>query len=109
MDNNFPQTVVPPPAPTVPVTPQVEVQSVPPQGSSKKTVMIIVLVFVVVALLLAGGIYMYMRAQNSKPQESPETAQSTQELNNLSTDIDNVVIATPGAEFSTVDGELNSL
>lgn len=108
MDNNpLPTSTQPQVMPSMPaVTPEAVSQG---PGGSKKMVMIILLVFLAVALLLGGGVFMYMRAQNSKIQESPETAQSTQVLNNLSTDINNVDIATPGAEFSTVDGELNSL
>lgn len=107
-NNNLNQPVVPPvaPQPVPPVTPLV----VPPaSGGSKKMLMIVVLAFVAVAILLGIGIFMYTRSQQTSTQQSAADSQSTQVLNNLSTDINNVDIASPESDFTTVDSELNSL
>lgn len=116
MDNNNPVVppVVPPAANPTPVAPQpVAPQVIPPtlpsSGGSKKMLMMVGLAFVVVVVLVGLGIFMYTRAQKSNPELQDVTGQNAQTLNNLSTDLKNVEIASPEAGFSTVDSDLNSL
>lgn len=90
--------------PQMPGNPQVN----PSSGGGKK-MMIIIIAVLVLAILGVGVYYFYMQYGKKSPQPETQTTQSTQELNNLQTEVESIEVTDPAADLVEVDKEINLL
>lgn len=104
--------VTPPPAaqpsPVPQPHPTVEAAPAAPKSNSSK-MWIIIAAFVIVAILIGVGIMMYSQVSQNNPDLNQVSTQMKDSVNELSTEVSNVVIEDVSADFTEVDSELSGL